>query len=272
MGDALRVRQILGNVVSNAVKFTERGSVAVSVSRVATRVTLVVEDSGIGIAEDKREHIFAPFEQADTSPTRAYGGAGLGLSITRRLAQLMGGEVALTSTEGVGTKVTVELHLPVATALPLVAPVVEPPARPLHVLVAEDNPVNQMLASRLLERWGHEVEVVGDGADAVTRAAAGGLDCILMDLNMPLLGGLEAAGRIREHERELGLARLPIIALTASAVVGEHERCLKAGMDDYVAKPIKPEVLQRVLAACVTRAGQAPGAAECQPAGALPRS
>lgn len=248
-GDAPRVRQILNNVVGNALKFTKQGTVSVRVTRLASRVTIVVADTGCGIAADRLESVSKGFEQGDTSPSRGHG-VGLGLAVACRLSELMAGCIEIESSVGVGTTVRIELLLPVVADELHGVPTPIPASTPLRILVAEDNLINQRVAQRILESWGHEVEVVGNGLDAVARAAAGGLNLILMDLDMPELGGIAATIQIRQREAERQLKRLPIIALTASTILGDHARCLDAGMDDYVSKPIHRNVLQRVVASC----------------------
>ena len=253
-GDPHRLRQIINNLVGNALKFTERGRVTVKVTREREHVVLTVADTGVGIPADKLDRVFMAFEQADVSVTRRHGGTGLGLSISRTLSALMGGEVQLTSQEGVGTTVTARLQLPPAVA-PISSasgPTPLAPVRALRVLVAEDNVVNQRLVQRLLEGWGHRVELVANGRAAVTRAVEERFDLILMDLNMPGMGGLEATRLIRDGEHAAGLTHTPIIAITANAMLSDQQSCLEAGMDDYVPKPIDPVLLARVIAARVS--------------------
>jgi signal transduction histidine kinase/ActR/RegA family two-component response regulator len=260
VGDAGRVRQVLTNLVGNAVKFTERGSVTVSVRSETgddglAFVSVVVEDTGIGIPPDKIETIFERFTQADTSTTRRYGGTGLGLAISRQLAVLMGGTLTATSTVGSGSRFTVTLPFEPAAADRLPEPeVVALPAGPspnlrrgraMRVLVAEDNAVNQRVATMMLEKLGCEVRLAGNGQEAIERLALGEYDLVLMDCQMPVMDGYEATAAIRAASS--GASRLPIVAMTAHAMPGDRERCLAAGMDDYVPKPVKADDLRRMV-------------------------
>ncbi len=253
MGDPVRWRQVLLNLVGNAVKFTEQGSVTVEVSVVAERLVVTVADTGIGIAPDKLPLLFQRFSQADSSTTRRFGGTGLGLSICRSLIELMGGVVAVESTPGVGSTFTVTLPLREANRAQ-----VEPHRAAgqvaqlagLKVLVAEDNRINERLIVTLLTKAGCEVEVVGNGALAVERVQQRAFDVVLMDCHMPELDGYEATRRIRLAEGEHG-RRLPIIALTASAMSSDQEACLSAGMDGFLPKPVNVKDLHASLSPLV---------------------
>ena len=253
-GDPVRVRQILSNFITNALKFTESGSVRIEAGlTVGGWLRLAVTDTGPGVSPEVRERLFTPFSQGDSSTTRRYGGTGLGLSICRQLAQLMGGKVGVASTPGVGSTFWAELPLPSATA-PF-----EPDAgearelEQLHgtrVLMVEDNPVNMMIAVAMLESWGVLVEQAGDGRAAVAaveRADAAGrsFDVVLMDVQMPVMSGHEAARELRRHYSP---AQLPIIALTAAALVSERDEALAAGMDAFLTKPIDAPQLRQTLA------------------------
>ncbi len=258
LGDPTRVQQVVTNLVSNAVKFTEKGSVRIVVRRAESKgLTVDVHDTGIGIAADKLDALFEAFSQVDGSITRRYGGTGLGLTISKRLAEQMGGRLSVVSREGVGSTFTVTLPLPPAEAgSPRALEVESPrPARALKVLVAEDNAINALVVRSLLERDGHEVTIVASGLEAVQASAQPGWDLVLMDMQMPVLDGLEATRRIRERERASG-TRVPIYALTANAMKGDLERCTDAGMDDYLTKPVNLAVLRQRLAAV---AGEARG-------------
>jgi signal transduction histidine kinase/DNA-binding NarL/FixJ family response regulator len=254
-GDPLRLRQILLNLVGNAFKFTARGAVSVAVraedaTAQAATLHMLVEDTGIGVPPEKRDAIFKPFTQADGSISRRYGGTGLGLTICRQLAERMGGRVWVEDrvpgafAEGSRFHVTARLALEDPANLPAAAdggPEVPELAasRRLRVLLAEDNPVNRAVAVQLLERWGHSVDAVTSGADALEAAAARSFDLILMDVHMPELDGVHTAAAIRAREQaDGGARRVPIIALSASVMAQDRERCLAAGMDDFVAKPI----------------------------------
>jgi CheY-like chemotaxis protein len=213
----------------------------------APLVRFRIDDTGIGIHPDQQASIFTPFAQADGSIARRFGGTGLGLSISRRLVELMGGAITVESRPGEGStfSFTVPGAAPAdaragAMEAPHAAGVPALPRSGLRVLVAEDNRVNQRLATRLLERAGHEVVLAVNGQEAVESIQRGGIDLVLMDVQMPEMSGIEAAALIRQHEREHGhCGRMPIIALTAHAMQGDRERCLAAGMDDYVSKPVR---------------------------------
>jgi signal transduction histidine kinase/ligand-binding sensor domain-containing protein/CheY-like chemotaxis protein len=249
--DPLRVKQVLVNLVGNAIKFTEKGHVEVrlGVAEGGDALLFTVRDTGIGIPKNKQECVFKAFMQADGSITRRYGGSGLGLAISAKLIQLMGGTIRLHSEPGKGTlfEFTVPYDIP-ADAVWRTAPAAEVSLRPMRILLAEDNPVNQKVAVRLLEKHGHSVAVAGDGRAAVSAWERETFDAILMDVQMPEMDGLEAASLIRAGEA--GTARhVPIIAMTAHAMSGDRDRCLAAGMDAYVTKPVQPAELFRAMAA-----------------------
>ncbi len=257
VGDPVRIGQILVNLADNAVKFTESGSVEVAVSAAGLggeqdRVEFVVTDTGIGIDEAARASLFEAFTQADASTTRIYGGTGLGLSIASHLAKLMGGALSVEGEPGTGSTFVLDLPLecaeePAEDRSPAACPL--PPADGTggHVLVAEDNEVNQHLAVRLLEKLGFTADVVADGEGAVEAAAATKYDAILMDQRMPRLDGMEAARQIRAAEPPG--EHVPIIALTASAMAEDRQRFLDAGMDDYLPKPVSIMNLLQALTA-----------------------
>jgi signal transduction histidine kinase/CheY-like chemotaxis protein len=255
LGDSTRMKQVLLNLVGNAVKFTRSGRVSVAASAQLTdgaRAELRVEvtDSGIGISEDTLPTLFAPFTQADGSTTRKFGGTGLGLTIAKQLTELMGGTIGVESAVGKGSKFFFTLSLDVATQVPspLMSgrPQESPRSHRGRVLVAEDNKVNQEVASATLRRLGWTVDVVSTGRAAVQATLETEYDVVLMDRHMPELDGLEATRLIREREQER--SRLPIVALTASAMASDREECLAAGMDGYVSKPFSAATLLRVLA------------------------
>lgn len=260
LADPVRLRQILSNLVSNAVKFTEQGVVTLGCewSRHGDTVSVAfaVEDTGIGIPPERLEAVFESFSQADGSTHRKYGGTGLGLTISRRLVELMGGEIVVASTVGKGTTFTVGLDFDVAPRWSE-AHVEQPrligaePRKGLRVLLAEDNPVNVQVARRLLERFGCVVEVAENGMRAIAMAGAGGFDLILMDVQMPICDGLEAARAIRLAEEHDADGRIPIYALTANAMSEDRNECLAAGMDGFLAKPIRPTELERALTEAV---------------------
>ena len=252
-GDPLRVRQVVGNFLSNAVKFTSHGQVRLLARRVGEHVRLEVHDSGEGIAPEVQARLFRPFTQADESTTRRFGGTGLGLSICRELATLMGGEVGMHSHSGQGSCFWAELPLPPAEAAQPAAPprqVLADRLRGARVLMVEDNAVNMLIAVAMLERWGIHVGQAADGAEAliaVEQAAAAGRpwDAVLMDLQMPVMSGYEATRALRQ--RAAGRV-LPIIALTAAALVSEREQALADGMDAFPPKPIDADRLAAALA------------------------
>ncbi|MDB5424635.1 MAG: sensory box histidine kinase/response regulator [Phenylobacterium sp.] len=240
--DPVRLRQALFNLVGNAVKFTETGSVVVRCAAPRPgRLRFEVEDTGVGVAEDVQARIFQRFDQGDASTTRRFGGSGLGLTITRKLAEMMSGDVGLVSELGVGSTFWLEVAAEPATAQTAAADNLERVLEGLRILVVEDNPTNRMIATKLLEAMGAQVATAEDGYLGVDAAAAGGFDLILMDVQMPGIDGLEAARRIRA----LGgpASRTPIVALTANVLSHQRRAYLDAGMDGVVGKPISPAVL-----------------------------
>ena len=258
LGDALRIGQVLSNVLANAVKFTEQGQIRLLVhadpSTEPSLVRFVVHDSGIGISPGKLSDIFEPFLQADTSITRRFGGTGLGLTISRKLARAMGGDLTVTSVLGSGSAFTLSVPLSIAPeddvlTGPDVTDMRSPSPGPvLRLLLVEDNPINQVLAKALLEQTGHTVVTAADGREGLAQWQHGGIDAILMDVQMPVLDGLSATRALREIERQQGRERTPIIAMTANAMSGDREQCLAAGMDDYIAKPFSRIELWAALA------------------------
>ncbi len=253
--DSVRVRQVLLNLVSNALKFTDDGTVRIRLAREAGMLSLEVADTGIGLTPEQAARLFDKFEQADVSTTRRYGGTGLGLSICRELVELMGGTIEVRSAPDEGACFTVRLPLPWigpsvdAPAAPAETCQASPP--PVRVLAAEDNPVNRMVLTAMLQQAGLEPEVVGDGAEAVARWRAEPWDLILMDVQMPGMDGPEATRIIRAEEAATGRPRTPIIALTANAMSHQVAEYLSGGMDDFVAKPLEIALLfaamERVL-------------------------
>ncbi|MDD3312627.1 PAS domain S-box protein [Pseudodesulfovibrio sp.] len=255
VGDESRIRQVLFNLVGNALKFTDQGRVTVTADslRGGQFVLFTVADTGVGIPEDKLDTIFDAFTQADYSHTRAHQGAGLGLSIVKRLVALLGGSVALESQIGVGT--TVYVSLPLIRNDPE-APAEAPrptPLQPLHrrgplrALVAEDDRVSRLSISRMLEKLGATVFTVGSGREALETFAEQSPDVVFMDIQMPEMDGLEAVRQLRDPDRFGDRAAVPVVALTAHAMAGDRERFLDAGMDDYLAKPVDFDELKRLL-------------------------
>jgi PAS domain S-box-containing protein len=255
--DPVRLRQALFNLIGNAVKFTEAGHVAVRCRRVGLDVLrFEVEDTGVGIPETAQGRLFERFNQADASTTRKFGGSGLGLAITRRLAELMHGQVGFTSAEGRGSTFWIEVRAEGAARPAELAPAAMALLEGVRILVVEDNPTNRLIATKLLENLGAEVETAGDGYLGVEAAARGGFDLVLMDIQMPGIDGVEAARRIRA----LGgaPAATPIVALTANVLSHQRQAYLDAGMDGVVGKPISPPDLLREIAAAAARRDAAP--------------
>ncbi len=257
--DPVRLRQVVVNLVGNALKFTREGHVALRASWEADGrdlgvLTVEIQDTGVGIAPASLDHVFGQFNQIDTSRRRSHGGTGLGLAITKGLVELMGGSLRARSQVGHGS--TFSFTLPLAVSHDSTHLRDDPTGsgtpdiEGLHVLVAEDNPVNQRVAKRLLERLGCRVTIVGNGVEALAALAeqmgADPFDVVLMDCHMPELDGFETTRRIRALD--LQEQRIPIIALTADAMQGDRESCLEAGMDDHVAKPVRLECLAEALA------------------------
>ena len=263
VGDGMRLRQVIINLVENAIKFTPSGSIQVKVEPCTIEgaevgVCFSIIDSGIGIPAEKQELIFHAFAQADSSTTREYGGTGLGLAICSQLVALMGGHLRVDSREGSGSAFHFNVGFRKATgALPSAPPTTAP--RPsqmisLQVLVVDDNPVNRSVAAGMLHQQGHRVSLATNGREAVAAARGQRFDLILMDLQMPELDGLAATARIRDAEAKLGW-RTPIVAMTARAAEDDRNRCLAAGMDDYVSKPVsKQQLLEAVARVCDTDA------------------
>jgi len=258
LGDAGRIQQVLINLVGNAIKFTHDGQVTIRIVREdqtgdVSRLTFAVEDTGIGIGEEQLDHVFDKFTQADASTTREYGGTGLGLTICKQLVGLMGGQMFGTSERGRGSVFSFTIELPIAKvrASGGIRPLSGPhEALKRRVLVVEDNVVNQMVAKRMLELFGCDVDVAGNGRVALEMIERSDYGFVLMDCQMPVMDGYEATQEIRRREDGHD-QRLPIIAMTAHAMQGDRERCLQVGMDEYVAKPIRKEVLRELIESCL---------------------
>jgi len=259
IGDMTRLRQILINLIGNAIKFTQKGEVVVSANaRKDDQLHFSVRDTGIGIPPDRMDRLFQSFSQVDASITRRYGGTGLGLAISKRLCELMGGTMWVESEVGVGSTFHFTIQAETAPGVAPVYPQKAPQAAaqpqfdskmgerlPLHILLAEDNAVNQKLALHLLERMGYRADVAANGLEVLEALQRQPYDVILMDVQMPEMDGLEATRYIR---RELEMdAPLRIIAMTAGATKEDREECLAAGMDDYISKPIRVEELVDAL-------------------------
>ena len=251
-GDPTRLRQIISNLISNALKFTAEGEVRVSAQTTAGGLAIAVSDTGIGIRLDAIDKVFGSFTQADSSVTRLHGGTGLGLAICRELAGLMGGDLTVESEFGHGATFRLEAPLPRVAEPPTAAEVDEPPPTPqdagaLRVLVAEDNATNQLVLQALLAQFEVEPVIVGDGQQAIEAWRGQDWDVILMDVQMPVLDGVSAARAIRAEEAATGRARTPIVALTANAMTQQVASYLEAGMDGYVPKPIDIRALLSAL-------------------------
>jgi PAS domain S-box-containing protein len=252
MGDPTRTGQILSNLIDNAVKFTSAGSVSVVVVPAVAAdgrrmLRFSVTDSGIGIPYDKQGMVFEKYRQADSSTTRRYGGTGLGLAICRQLATLMDGDIGLESAEGRGSTFWFAIPLAAAQvaepALPAARPLPEPRSSQPKALLVEDNPTNQFVARRFIEKAGCTVDVAANGAEALEMIAATDYDIVFMDCQMPVMDGYEATKRIRQSR----LAQVPIVAMTAHAMKGDRERCLAVGMTEYLSKPLKPEAVAETI-------------------------
>ena len=260
LGDPGRLQQVLINLIGNAVKFTDRGRVEVRIEAARRSddrhpIRFTVTDTGIGIPHEVQKDLFDAFTQADSSPTRRFGGTGLGLAISRRIVELAGGELGVESEPGVGSKFFFTMpfdrlgtdEVPLELAARVLRPVARErrPRRSFQILLVEDNPVNQMVASRQLELLGYRADSVDDGQQALDALASADYDLVLMDCQMPVLDGYEATRRIRA--REIDRKHTPIVAMTAHAVKGDREKCLASGMDDYLSKPFRETDLEKML-------------------------
>lgn len=254
IGDSVRLRQVLLNLLDNAIKFTATGTVSLTVAPVQlepehTQLEFTIRDTGVGIAREAQSRLFQPFSQVDASTTRLHGGSGLGLSICRGLVQLLQGTLVLESEPGRGTIVRVTLPFPrQAAALPETADAPLPPVgNGIRVLVAEDNRVNQVVLGQHLKRLGFEASIASNGREALELLRTRSFDLILMDCQMPEMDGLAATRQIRTDELATGRPRIPIIALTAGVADMDQQACLKAGMDDYMSKPVRWDALPRLI-------------------------
>jgi PAS domain S-box-containing protein len=249
-GDPGRLKQVLLNLLSNAIKFTDRGSVSLKGSTVshtsgASRVRIEVQDSGIGLSADAISRMFQPFSQADASTQRRYGGTGLGLSICKKLVEHWNGDIGVVSEEGAGSLFWFEFEMPVfveEVARPTVVEKFTTSSKRVRVLVAEDNPVNQAIARKMLQKLGYYADVVGNGLEAINALRSAPYDIVLMDCQMPECDGYQATGLIRTSESSF--KNICILAMTANAMAGDSEKCLEAGMDGYLTKPISAAKLQ----------------------------
>jgi hypothetical protein len=271
MGDPIRLGQVLINLVGNAIKFTEHGEVRVDVSVESVTsdragLQFSIRDTGIGIALDQQEGLFQEFQQAHTSGRRLYGGTGLGLAVSKSIVTLMGGTIGLKSMPGEGTTITFIAYFNLSPASQSAMPVPSEedlPGMPtlmtdddatnrrpaLRILLAEDNLVNQRVAMSMLGKMGHRTTLATNGLEALEQWRQGDFDLILMDVQMPEMTGLQATMQIRREEA--AGARVPIVAMTASAMSEERDRCLAAGMDDFISKPVSYKVIESMITATV---------------------
>ncbi|HEY3800033.1 MAG TPA: ATP-binding protein [Caulobacteraceae bacterium] len=257
MGDGARLRQILSNLLSNALKFTETGEVSLTVKRRKHGIAFLVRDSGIGISAEALPKLFGKFSQVDDSNTRRFGGTGLGLAISRELSQMMGGDIQVDSTPGVGSVFCVTLPLPRIGDRQAPKADAAPAShnggldRPVRILAAEDNPTNQKVLAALLSPLGVDLTIVADGQSAVDAWRGGGFDMVLMDIQMPVMSGVAAADAIRKLEATSLRRPTPIIALSANAMSHQIESYLKSGMTAHVAKPIEAGLLFAAIEAAL---------------------
>jgi signal transduction histidine kinase/CheY-like chemotaxis protein len=265
IGDPTRYAQVVTNLISNAVKFTpEGGSVTLHVEALerndeSAKLKISVADTGIGLSEEQQQKIFDPYTQASAATTRQAGGTGLGLTISKRIVNAMGGDLLVESEEGKGATFYFVVTFPIAKEETLpeekkekkrkkkkkAAPAVSKGS--LRVLVAEDNPINQRLISLVLEKMGMDVTLAANGAEALEARKSEDFDLIFMDVQMPVMGGEEATQKILEYEKESGAKHVPVIALTANALPGDREKYIEAGMDDYATKPLDVKAIEALI-------------------------
>ena len=270
LGDPNRLRQVLTNLVGNAIKFTSQGVVTVGWECLADKphaFRFWVQDSGIGIAPDKQRSVFEAFTQADNSTTRTYGGTGLGLTISSTLVRLMGGDITLVSAVGQGSTFAFTLELQPGRPLDLALLASGSQTRPgaltaatapegLHVLLVEDHPINQKLAISLIERSGHRVTLAQNGEEGLHAAMQNDFDLVFMDMQMPVMDGLQATRAIRAYELDQCKQRVPIVAMTANAMPSDRQACADAGMDGFLSKPFKANELRTILSQTQERLGE----------------
>jgi CheY-like chemotaxis protein/anti-sigma regulatory factor (Ser/Thr protein kinase) len=269
-GDARRLRQVLLNLLSNAVKFTAKGGVTLSLTGSdagdgARRLRVEVTDTGVGIPEGQLAHVFDRFTQADASVSRRFGGTGLGLAICKRLVELMGGQIGVTSVEGDGSTFWLEVALPIAAALASEAEAedVATLERPVRLLLVEDVAVNRELVKTVLAPFDIEIETAEDGVQAIEAFRQNGYDLVLMDVQMPVMDGLTATRRIRALPMPAA-ATTPIVAMTANVLPDQIARCVEAGMDDHLGKPMKPADLLSAIARWTSQPREGAAAAQVE--------
>jgi CheY-like chemotaxis protein len=262
VGDVTRLRQVLLNLIANAIKFTREGSVTVSIeTEQAVRADLVnlhiaVKDTGIGIPRDKLNRLFEAFSQVDSSTTREFGGTGLGLAISKRLAEAMGGGISVESAPGLGSTFHVRITVRASADQPAREPAPQrtatPVEAPLRILLADDNLINQQVGVALLAQLGYAADVVSNGAEVLQAVESRSYDVVLLDVQMPVMDGYEASRRIRAAWAAREPSRPRLIAMTANARTADRERCVEAGMDDFLAKPLDINLLRAKLDAKAT--------------------
>ena len=261
IGDSGRIRQIILNLIGNAIKFTEKGGVTVTLANGGKgdgkkRISITVTDTGIGIPQDKLDLVFEKFVQADSSVSRKFGGTGLGLAISRALAEHMGGAITVSSEEGKGSSFVLHLHLPVEASISaheqhyqenIIYLDLGANTKKLPLLLVEDFAPNVLVATTMFDHFGYRYEVVRNGQEALSAYAPHKCSVIMMDIEMRIMDGHEATRRIRAQEKEQNLPHQIIIAMTSHALKGDREKCIRAGMDDYISKPFSPHELQAML-------------------------
>lgn len=257
IGDPLRIKQILINLINNAIKFTSNGGITVnceleSITLKKAKLKFSVSDTGIGISEEARNRLFQSFSQADASTTRKFGGTGLGLAISKSLSEMMHGEIGVDSVEGKGSSFWFTIRLELASESTLKdnadTDKGEVVSKDLNILVAEDNSINQRVAKFIIEKLGHKLDIAENGSVALEKFIEGTYDLILMDIQMPIMDGLEATKAIRAYELENNIEKgIPIVALTANTMKGDKEKFLSSGMNDYIGKPFKASELSQLI-------------------------
>ncbi len=257
IGDPTRLKQILINLINNAVKFTSEGGVTVgceceSQSEKKVKLKFIVTDTGIGISDEVKSKLFESFTQADASTTRKFGGTGLGLAISKSLSQMMHGEIGVDSEEGTGSSFWFTVHLDLASETESTKDKMnrhqDAGLKDLNILVAEDNAINQRVARFVIEKLGHKVDIAENGEIAVRKRIDGDYDILFMDIQMPVMDGLSATKKIREYEKDKKLEHpIPIIAMTANTMKGDREKFLESGMNDYIGKPFKANELSEII-------------------------
>ncbi|MEA3443380.1 MAG: response regulator [Bacteroidota bacterium] len=256
-GDPVRLRQIIINLINNAIKFTDKGWVKLKFDKIREegnlcKLHIQIIDTGIGISDDGKKRLFKAFSQTDTNITRKYGGTGLGLIISKNLAKLMNGEIGVESEPGKGSKFWFTIEVEKSD---VIKPEIEKSQKgakaksgALKILLAEDNPINQKVAVFNIDKLGHSIDIAGNGKIAIDKYLANSYDVILMDIQMPIMSGIEATRQIRQIEREKKIEKkIKIFAMTANAIKGDRERFMSEGMDNYISKPFKPENLEKLL-------------------------